>query len=330
MNARETAITQIVKSRPFALLLIITTVVAAITAAATVLHPHTLVQPEMGIIALNGFANGATITVCLALNIIAVIMMSFLNGQYNLLRTTSWLFLAMMIVSQGGNPGMMTHATMGLAGCVALLICIWICFSTYQQPHQTKRVFLLFFIISCMGCCHYAYLAYLPVFFAGIAQMRAISMRSILAALVGIVVPVWLLWSFSIVDFSHLTPPHITITSMTMLKGNPVMSTTLTFTIIAGTMLTAANMVKVYGYNAITRAHNGLMLLVWLITAVLCIFDFSNLWATLPMLNCSTAFQSGLFFRIYTRQRAYLPVTIMIAAYAALYIWTILQPNISM
>ena len=110
---------------------------------------------------------------------------------------------------------------------------------------------------------------------------------------------------------------------MAIIKANPTTSIAMAFTVVTGLIMMSANLVKVYGYNAMTRAHNGLLLLVWLVTAILCVFGFGNLWATLPLLNCTTAFQTGMFFRIYTRQRAYLPVIIMITVYTALYILTL-------
>lgn len=323
MNARETSITMLVKSRPFALLLIIAAAAVSLVAAFTVLPVMPLEPMHMGLLRLPQFSATATIALCMALNAVVIVVMSLLNGQFNLLRTTSWLFLAMWMMSQLGTPAIMTHASSGLCATVAMLVCIWICFSVYQQPAQTKRVFLLFFIITCLGCFNYAYLAYLPVFLAGLAQMRAVSLRSLLAAIVGIVVPAWLLWAFAVVDFSNVELPRLDLTTVTVLRSNPVAAIATAFTLVTGLIMMSANMVKVYGYNAITRAHNGLLLLVWLVTALLCVLDFGNLWATLPLLNCTTAFQIGMFFRIYTRQRAYLPVILMITVYAALFVLTL-------
>lgn len=326
MNLRETAITQLIKSRPFALVLIMAAIAATIVAAMW----HTGAKPLSGAGIINPapLEGAAGKAVCMGLNVVILVTMALLNGQYNLLRTTSWLFLAVWMVAEGSSPGMMTGAATGLSGCLAMLLCVWISFSIYQQPGQTKRVFLLFFIITSLGCFNWAYLLYLPVFFIGMLQMQAMSIRGILAAMTGVVTPVWLLWAFSIVDFHTITMPELNLVTIHRLYANPVMGATVGFTILAGLLLTGANMVKVYGYNAVTRSHNGLLLLVWVMTAVLSVVDFNNLWATLPLLNCTTAFQTGMFFRIYARRRAYLPVTIMIAAYTALFVWTILQPNI--
>lgn len=323
MNVREITITRLIKSRPFALLLMIVAAAAAFAFAFTTGNAYQLLSPDMELLQLPQLSNSATIGLCMALNAGVVIVMSLVNGQFNLLRTTSWLFLSMWMMSQLGTPGIMTHASIGLWATLGILACIWISVSIYQQPAQTKRVFLLFFIITCLGCFNYAYWAYLPVFLAGMAQMRAVSLRSLLAAGVGIVVPAWLLWAFAVVDFADVTLPRFDFTSLAMLKANPVAAIATVFTLVTGLIMMSANMVKVYGYNALTRAHNGLLLLVWLVTALLCVFDFGNLWATLPLLNCTTAFQTGMFFRIYARQRAYLPVILMITVYTTLYVLTI-------
>lgn len=329
MNARETAITQLIKSRPFALVLILAAI--AVTMCGAMMCGPGIVRmmsDPSGIIVVSPLAPGIAPIVCMGLNVVIMVAMALLNGQYNLLRTTSWLFLALWMVAQSGSPEMMTGAATGLSGCLALLLCVWISFSIYQHPEQTKRVFLLFFIITSLGCFNWSYLLYLPVFFIGMVQMQAMSMRGVFAALVGVATPVWLLWAFSIVDFHTLPMPEVSLVTLSRIYANPVMGATLAFTLPAGLLLTGANMVKVYGYNAVTRSHNGLLLLVWIMTALLCVVDFNNLWATLPLLNCTTAFQAGLFFRIYARRRAYLPVIIMIAAYTALLVWTIIQPNI--
>lgn len=323
MNVREITITKLIKSRPFTLLLMIAAAVAAFASSLIASDARPLISAHMELLQFHQLSQSATVGLCMALNAVVIVVMSLINGQFNLLRTTSWLFLAMWMMSQLGTPDAMTHAVTGLCATLGMLACIWICVSIYQQPGQTKRVFLLFFIITCLGCCNYAYLAYLPVFLAGLVQMRAVSLRSLLAAGVGIAVPVWLLWAFSVVDFTTVAAPQFDITTMAIIKANPTTSIAMAFTVVTGLIMMSANLVKVYGYNAMTRAHNGLLLLVWLVTAILCVFGFGNLWATLPLLNCTTAFQTGMFFRIYTRQRAYLPVIIMITVYTALYILTL-------
>ena len=325
MTPRENDITRTIKSRLFALLMMIVSVAAAVGATALSHHSPAMLEPGMGLVAIPSMEGLPLLLTCLGLNAAVVVVMSLLNGQYNLLRTTSWLFLAMWTISQCGSPYMMTGSIEGLTAATGLLLCVWLAFSVYQSPDQTKRVFLLFFLLTWLVSIHWAYAVYVPVFLIGLAQMRCASVRTVLSALTGIAAPVWLLWAFSIVDFSAIELPRWRMPDIEYLRANVVMSVTAAFTLLTGIVLMAANMVKVYGYNAKTRAHNGLLVLTWLASGLLAVADLRSLWATLPILNCTTAFQTGMFFRIYTQRRAYLPVIIIIACYAALYVWTVLM-----
>lgn len=321
MNTREIAVTRIVKSRACALLLMIVAFTAA--TAVAVMNPgsETSLGISRGLFSFNGLSDSATVAICIGLNLLTVILMTLLNGTFNLLRTTSWLFLAMYMAMQTATPIIMTRSVSGNILVVGILVAIWILYSLYQNPQQTRRVFLAFFIITVLSCLHYAYLLFIPAFIAGLAQMRALSFRSLLAAGVGIICPLWLLLAFGWIDFSHGLPAlGWDIPGIDFIIQHPVLSVAAAFTILSGLVILMANMLKVYGYNARIRAHNGLMLLVWLCSAALCIADFNSIWCVLPLLNCTTAFQTGLMFRIYTMKRAYVPVLTMITVYATLYI----------
>jgi len=322
MNARETVVTRVVKSRAFALLVMAAALVAAVAGGAARPVPEYGGMPG-GMFRTSVLDPDAVLPVCAALDILAVVMMAMLNGVYNLLRTTSWLFLAMFMVMQAASPGVSMHSVCGMLMVPAVLGAVWLCYSLYQNPGDTKRVFLAFFIISVSCCCHYAYVLYVGVFLAGLVQMRALSLRSLLAAVTGLATPVWLLWAFGIVDFADIPAVSWTIPSMEFISHNLPLAATAGFTLVSGLVIMCANMVKVYGYNAVTRAHNGLLALVWMSAALLCVADFTSAWCVLPLLNCATAFQTGLFFRIYTQQRAYLPVIVMIAVYTALFVWSV-------
>lgn len=257
-------------------------------------------------------------------NAAIVFMMWLINRTFNIIRSVSWFFLGFFMIIQMSVPATMVNFGDGTILCMLMLCVMMLIYSIYMEPWQTKRIFLAFFILGSGALMQYAYMAYVPVLLAGCAQMRVLTFRTILAALVGIVTPTWILWGFGIADLGDF--------DLSIIMGNfasfsrhdfIVMASTVGVTLIAGLIFGVTNLIKVYSYNARSRALNGLMALLSMATGALCIVDFANLPTYIPLLNCCVAFQTGIFFRINGQRRAYLPVLILIIVYSMLYSWNI-------
>lgn len=255
---------------------------------------------------------------------VAVLLWS-INKVYNLLRTVSPLFVGVFILSMASTPAVMTNLTSGGVLAAGVLAGILLMFSVYQSPELTRRVFLIFFILGCGAVCDYPFIPFMVVFLVGCSQMRALTLRTLLAALGGILTPLWLLWAFGLIDLRDFAVPlpSIDIEALTAARNVPSL-VCVGVTMLAGLVFGTAALVRFISFNARSRAYFGLVSLTGIVSGTLCVADFGNVYAYVPLLDACTAVQAGLFMRLYENRRAYIAVLSLIAAYVCLYLWSMI------
>lgn len=265
------------------------------------------------------------------LNLVALIltatMMIWLNSAFNILRSYSVTFVGLFIVMTAAMP--VEACAFNGASILALTImtATGIIISTYSSPALSKRIFLIFMLISAGALIQAAFVPYIAVFFIAMAQMRVIRARTITAAILGIVTPVWLLWAFGPWEWPHFTMPQFTdIYSSLPTDRIILMWCSVGLSLVSGTVLGTINLIKIFSYNAKARAINGLLTAVAVTTAILCFADYTNMPVYIILLNACTAFQAGHFTAIYERKRGYLPMLILPVLYTAIALAPVFMP----
>ncbi len=263
-----------------------------------------------------------------AVNVLLVggccVLMALVNKVYNLLRTVSLMFVGLFAIILAATPALFITLGSGLILTLCTLLCVMLLYSIYQEPYRTRRVFLVFFILACGCLCDYAFVPYLAVFLVGCSQVRCLNLRTLLAAFIGIITPVWILWGVGLLDLSTFSMPQFSL----IFKAGDVVDELPTLvcvgiTLCAGMIIGCVNLMKIIAFNARSRAFCGLLCMLGIVTGTLCIVDFNNIAAYAPLLDCCTAFQAGLFMRLYEHKRAYLVILLLIILYCGCYIWSI-------
>lgn len=259
-------------------------------------------------------------------NVVAVGLTAFsmllINRRYNLLRTISIFFAGFFVFTTMCTPVVGAQFTGATLLALVVMSCVHLMFSVYARRAANRRVFLVFTLLTAGALCNYAFLFYLPVFFAGLGQMRIFSFKRVLAAVIGIVTPVWIVYGILPLPVPRMpeiyfTPP----TELLSVPGGIPFVVTVAFTIGVWIILSILNLLKVLSFNTRGRAYFGLLTLTFLCTAVCAAVNFTNLGFYTVLLNTLTAFQTGLFFRSMEKRRAYIVILILIASYGALYYW---------
>lgn len=266
----------------------------------------------------------SSLTVNVLLNVGIALLMLFLDRSFNVSRSVSALFAGMFLVLQMPFPSLTGQFYGGTLLCLIVVFSTATLFSSFNRPYPLQPVFLIFFLLAAGAFTQYAYLFYLPVFLLGCAQMRILNIKTLLAAGMGSVTPLWILWGFEIIDFSGFSLPGFrsilsAIGSVEALQMFVSIGMTLLLCLIFG----ALNLIRVFNYNAQTRSYNGFLSLLSIATALFVFFDYSNLIIYIPMLNCCTAFQIGHFFSASNGRRSYIAILGVIMLYVALYLWTL-------
>lgn len=328
MKPTERSITLLLRSRLGAYSLVAVAAIAILIASSVAKLPA--IATGRGLVtgaASADFLTGA-VSFGAALIAIAVTMgaMVFINNAFNLLRTSSLLYLGVFGFMEAASPLISTRACSGMMVALVVLSAMGLIYTVYQQPVSgAKRVFLVFTLLSAGSMFQYALVAYLPVFIAGCAQMRCFTFRTLLAALTGVVVPWWIAWGFGWIDLAQITfPAGFSVFTQLDLADTAQLVAVIIVTVIVGFVMTLTNMVKVYSYNARARSLSGLLVTVTIATLMLAVIDFANITAYLPLLNCCVAYQTALFFRIKAENRGYIAVCTILSLYLILYIWALL------
>lgn len=256
----------------------------------------------------------------------AFIGLWIMNRRYSVLRTNSVIYVGLAGLAFGSVP-MLTGASIGGALlALTVVVGVLMMYSIYDRKAQTPRVFLLFFLLGCGSCGQYAFLVYAPVFLIATAQMRCLTMRSLLAAIVGLIVPVWLLVGFGVIDLQEIRLPQLGVVQpRRMIEMYPPSTLVCAgVAIVAGIWLTLVNIIKVYGFNARSRALNGVLSILTLITAAMALVDWMRLGVYLPLLLCLMAMQATLYLRLNVDQRkGYLTFSTLILLYLCILIWNV-------
>lgn len=247
-----------------------------------------------------------------------------INRTFTLLRTLSVFFAAYFMFITCATPevaGVFGPASV-LAGVV--IWCMGILFTLYHERRSDRRIFLIFCLLSAGTLYDWSFLFFVPPFFAGMVQMRILRFKKVIAAIVGLITPPWIVFGLGLMPLSQLRLPHIFFTPPSMLLETPgawPFLCTVLFTMATGVIFGLTSLLRILGFNARARAYNGFLAILGVYTGVLAIINFTALTTYVPLLNACVAMQVGHFFRATATRRGYIVILSLIAAYTALYFW---------
>lgn len=249
----------------------------------------------------NRWLPAGELSLVISLVLMALTAISFiaLNKVFNFMRAPSALAASFYIAMLSSLPLAAGQFYGGTLMCIVMLGVTAVMFSCYNDRSAMRRVFLIFVMLSLASLVQYAFMFYIPVAVAGLAQMRILNVRSVLAMIIGIVCPVWILYGFGLMDFSDIGWPSFTSTfSQLSLPGMITIFVAVGITIALGFGAMCANLMKILSYNAKYRAYNGFLTLLMLSTMLFCIVDYVNLSVYFPILCLTSASQAAHYFSI--------------------------------
>lgn len=307
MTRREKHLTNVIRSRGVAVLLILLGV--------------WMVSVAPGI-SLFSPLSGAALVITLAT---AAVMISA-NRQFNLLRSTSLFYAGLFVFSCAATPSLFNTGLVPPLLAMTVMAAMWIMFTIYNERRSDRRIFIIFAMLSAGAVLDWTFLFFIPVFIAGIGQMRILRPKKIIAALIGILTPWWIVLGLGIIPIPSV--PRIFFTPPSLLLDTPGIwpfLATVAFTVTIGFFTGSLSLIRILGFNARARAVNGFLALIGIATGSLAIVNFTNFTTYVVLLNACVAFQVGHFFRATASRRGYIFMLSLIAGYAGLYIWGILS-----
>ena len=255
--------------------------------------------------------------------LIIIAFMVYINKAYTIPRTITFIYATFFAVLQTATPEITARMGSGTLLAAIIMASMTLMFSVYSKPESRRRVFLVFFLLSSAIAVQYAFIVYIPVFIIACAQMRIFTLRTVLAALVGVITPWWLLFGAGIVTPGDFHLPHfVSVIEAADSAETILLASTIALTVVLTMTAYALSLLKLITYNARTRACNGLLTLLTVVTVIAMAADFTNFITYLTLLNCCSAFFLGHLFVIRNSPRAWVAI-ISIIIYYAIYIWKI-------
>lgn len=261
-----------------------------------------------------------------AVNLVCLVavasMMVMVNKLFNLLRTMSVFFAGFFIVACCCTPVVAGYFGTDSLLAIVVLACMWLMFSIYSERICTRRVCMVFALLTGAATLDYHFLLYLPVFFVALGQMRVLRFKTVLAAVLGIAAPLWIVYGAGLAPWPEM--PRFFLTSPRLLlelNGGLPFVAAVGFTLLLGFSMWLLNILRILSFNARDRAYNGLLLLIGVATSLYAVVNFTYLPFYVTLLNACVAFQVGLFFRYTASRRGYIYILLMLASYFGLYFW---------
>ena len=241
---------------------------------------------------------------------------------FNPMRAMTALHASFFLIMSASTPDLLDQLYTGTVLALAILGCVGLLWPTFANETGTRNIFLIFTILSGLTMTQYAYAIFIPVFLLGIVQMKIFSLRTVLAMLLGLITPWWLVLGAGLADPADIHPPEFAnfFTQFDYTDAIQLVAVTIT-TIVLLVAAWTTNVMKVLTLNVNLRAFNGSLSMISLYTVLAIVADFTNAATYLPLLYLLTSYQLAYSFVSHEGRRTYIGIIFVILIYIAFYIW---------
>lgn len=250
---------------------------------------------------------------------VAAVMLNWLNKTYVFIREHTMMFVTVFLCATLSNPVVSTSLGTPTLLALALVVCTYVMFGTFQQRDSQSVAFFITMILTVCAMQSFVFALYIPVFIVGFFQMRIFTLRTLLAVLVGIVVPVWTATAFGWIDPAQVRLPDL-LGGIATLRGGVDAGLLLQpmFMVAVGTIFGLSNALMLISYRQQLRAYNGFINVMAVATVLFMVADVSHAEAYAVVANMLAAVQVAHFFTIRKMPKLYIVFFALMAVCVAL------------
>ncbi len=299
---RSEHINEYFNGRGFMLFCALMLVAVTVVALAIGVEP-TNIQGEGIFFTLQG-AFIETGPVSAAINVLCLLatggILLALNKVFTFVRSMTHLFVSAFFLLQLAHPSGLVSLNagtlLGLMGAVTLMPL----FASFQDSHAQRSIFLIFALVATGVMFHYGFLMLIPVYLLGFANMRVLDFKGVLAMLIGLVTPFWIVMGLGIASPSDAHLPQWALMERPQLTIQFGMALA---TSAIGIALMVMNLLTVVNYRMQPRVYNiSLMIMLVMVIITLCL-DYHDLAVFLPLLNLMVAVQMAQAYTLGASSR---------------------------
>lgn len=248
-----------------------------------------------------------------------------INNRFSLIQRHTLLPFIFFLLFEMVSPSLTLLGNGNVTAVVLLLLCI-LFFRSYQSEKAQPAFLIMFTLGLCtLFCTRTVY--YIPLFLIGFAQMRYLSAKSLLGALVGLVTPFWIGVAVDWIPASQLARllPDFTLSIPQALPYDNPQFWIVVLTALLGLFSGTTMLYTTFNEKRQIRAYNGFVNLLSVYAALLLIVDYRNYTLYLPVLNMAVAMQATSFFTNNGgKKAAVISFYLVLTLYIALFLWNLL------
>lgn len=255
----------------------------------------------------------ASITINIALVTAIGALMQMLNKVFSFVRSVTTLLASSFFLLTMANP--LTSSVLHAGPALALIVAVgaFYLFSSYMNQHAQRSIFLTFAIVTTCTMFQWAFVLLLPAFMLGFINMRIMNAKGIIAALLGIFTPFWIVLGLGIASISDFKPFVINSAWETLdISQVRMLVVSIAVTAVAAIALTVVNLVTIINYRRQLRVYNAFFMVVGILTIIAMCIDYRDMHIYLPMLNLSLAVQLAHAFTVNTSGKRYIFVAVLL------------------
>ena len=240
---------------------------------------------------INGIISAAINTVIIS--IIGILLVR-LNTLFPLMKEHTYLPIVFFLLLEMSTASLINHFSLANVAALSICLCIFILYTCYQQGSSPEQSFVIAFLFSITSLFYARILYILPIFIIGFHQMRALSIRTIIAFIIGLITPYWIIWGLGWVEYTQLDSSNLSLKPQWIKPSISLIPTI--FVTLLGLFTGTSNLLNAHTEKIQTRAYNGFINLLSVYTALLICIDHEQYETYLPILNMSVSLQSAYYF----------------------------------
>lgn len=314
--------------------MLVTSAVLMVVCSAVAYHVRgaSLYPGDHGILldSANLWISEPVVALCvnILLALAVALMMVAVSRTYSLLRATSVLDASLFLLMCTGTPGVLVEANSGLILTLVLMCCTYVLFRTFGNPVDRRPVFLIMAVLSTMAMTQYSYVLYIGVFVVGVIQMRIFTLRAVVAMLLGIITPWWLVLAGGLMSPGEVHVPEFeSIFGEFSFARNITIFASVSVAVLLLIIAWLGNFPKMIAYNAHRRAYVGFLSVMALATMLGICADYASACVYAPTLFMCASFLLGHLF-VGRSGRGWLGILIIMMLFLFLYICNLANPSL--
>lgn len=262
--------------------------------------------------------------------ITCALLLSRINNLYALIRSHTNLPIFFFLLFQCCNPSLAKPLNSDSICTLLFILCLFILFGAYQKNNSQKYACGIALLITTGAFLNPLFIYFIPIFCIGLYYMRSLSAKSVLALLLGIIIPFYIIFSISWVFnrtlnlqamYTPLLPPFsLEPENYTFDRLIRIIPTAL-----VGLFCAIVSIRNNYNNKIRTRAYNRFINTVSVILATFIFFRIELVNNYILLLNVCVAIQASHFFTNTKTRFASFLFYIVLVIYLTSFIWILLQ-----